>query len=140
MAAIIGCSITTQCPQGSVSSQFNVDVKAGSQTHVCETLVPDDSFTLDVHSAPASLNIQSDFPVRLTLVSGEGDAVESTVVELDGTKKGGMPFFFLAGFAGLCDLDELSKVVIQNPAVKYNDAGTPLGKKAVFRVLLAAKA
>jgi len=138
MAAIIGCSITTQCPQGSVGSQFNVDVKAGSQTHVCETLKPDESFTVDVHDSPASLNIQSDFPSRITLVSDEAEG-ESAAVELKGTKKGGRPFFFLDGFAGAGNLDGLTKIVIQNVALRYNDNGTPLGKKALFRVLLAAK-
>ena len=139
MVAIIGCSITTQCPQGSVGSQFNVPVKVGSQVHVCDTLKPDESFSLDVHDAPASLSVQSDFPVRVTLVMKEDSDVESVVMDLDGTKKHGRPFFFLDGFAGASDLDDLDKVVIQNVATKYNDQGTALGKRALFRILLAAK-
>jgi len=138
MASIIGCTVTSQCPQGSVGSQFNVDVKPGSQTHVCEALLPDEKFTLDVRDAPASLNIQSDFAVRITLVSGEGEE-NSVVVELDGTRKGGRPFFFLDGFAGASNMDDLTQIVIQNVATKWNDNGIALGKKATFRVLLAAK-
>lgn len=138
MAAILGCSITTQCPQGGIGSQFNVPVKPGSQTHVCETLKPDVDISLEVRDPLASLNIQSDYPAQVTL-HFKAEETEPVVVQLDGTNKGGRPYFFLEGFAGSCDLDNLGSIVVKNVATKYNDSGTALGKMATVRVLFAAK-
>ncbi len=140
MASIIGCSVTTQCPQGSVGSQFNVEVKPGSQRHVCETLLPDEKFVLDVTGPPASLNIQSDFPVKVRVIEDrEGEDPVVDVVELPGTRLGGRPLFFLDGFSGVASMDRVTSIEVVNEATSHSEDGRALGKKAVFRVLMADK-
>ena len=136
MASIIGCSISTQCPQGSVGSQFNVEVKQLSQQHVSESLNPDEVLDIPVVGAPASVNIQSDYPVELRFTWADGDSVE---VALKGAKAGGQPFFFLAGFAGLSDMDNLTSIQVKNFTHKFNEDGVPMGKRAVVQALIALK-
>jgi hypothetical protein len=140
MASIVGCSVTTQCPQGSVGSQFNVEVKPGSQKHVCESLLPDEKFVIDVPGPLASLNIQSDFPVQVRVIEdrdGEEPSVEVAV--LLGSRLDGRPLFYLDGFSGVADMDRVTSIEVVNVATSYSEEGLARGKKVVFRALMAEK-
>jgi len=139
MPAILGCVLTTQCPQGSVGSQFNIEVKAGSQSYLVETIKPDEQLDTEIHGPPASVNIQSDWPSMVTFVSGEGDDETRVSVNLGGSRQNCKPFFFLADFAGACDMDSLKKIIVSNPAVDYSESGVALGKRATVSILTASK-
>ena len=140
MASILGCSVTTQCPQGSVGSQFNVEVKPGSQKHVCESLLPDEKFVIDVTGPLASLNIQSDFPVQVRVIEDrDGEDPSVDVAVLLGSRLDGRPLFFLDGFSGLADMDRVTSIEVVNVATSYSEDGLARGKKAMFRALMAEK-
>jgi len=105
---MIGCSITTQAPQGGVGSQFDIHVKAEPPRVEHRRLDPDETFAMDVYAEPAVLHVQSDFPVKLRMLDADGKVLLNR--NLDGQRQRGMPFVYVLDVINEEHAEMMSKV------------------------------